>query len=127
MKILIADDSEPIRKRMVQRLSRLPDLQLAEAVDTPDALRQVVAFMPDVAVLDIRMPGGGGIRVLSEIKQQRPGTMVIIMTNYPYAQYRRKCLDAGADFFFNKSTEFDQVVETISQIQSRKVNLRVSS
>ena len=110
MKVLIADDSEPIRKRLMERLSCLPDMQLAEAVDTTDALRQMAAFMPDVAVLDIRMPGGGGIKALGEIKQKSPGTTVIIMTNYPYAQYRRKCLDAGADFFFNKSTEFDQTV-----------------
>ena len=116
MKVLIADDSEPIRKRLIERLSRLPGVQLAEAVDTPDALRQVAVFMPDVAVLDIRMPGGGGIKALSEIKKQSPSTTVIIMTNYPYAQYRRKCLDAGADFFFNKSTEFDQTAETIGRL-----------
>ena len=122
MKVLIADDSQPIRARLIERLSRFPDVQLAEAEDTPAALRQMVAFMPDVAVLDIRMPGGGGIKALGEIKQKSPGTTVIIMTNYPYAQYRRKCLDAGAGFFFNKSTEFDQAVETISQlIQPGKV------
>jgi PAS domain S-box-containing protein len=116
MKVLIADDSQPIRKRLIERLTRLPNVQIAEAVDTPEALQLMDAFAPDVAVLDIRMPGGGGIKALSEIKKLYPGTTVIIMTNYPYAQYRRKCLDAGADFFFDKSTEFEQAAETIGQL-----------
>jgi PAS domain S-box-containing protein len=117
MKILVADDSQPIRSRLVERLSSLPGVTVAEAEDTPQAIRQIATFMPDVAVLDIRMPGGGGIKALSEIKAIKPDTAVIIMTNYPYAQYRRKCLDAGADFFFDKSTEFELVTETIRQLR----------
>lgn len=116
MKVLVADDSHPIRERLVDRLSRLPGVQVAEAVNTSDAIRQTATFMPDVAVLDIRMPGGGGIKALSEIKTMKPDTTVIIMTNYPYAQYRRKCVEAGADFFFDKSTEFEQVAETVRQL-----------
>jgi PAS domain S-box-containing protein len=116
MKVLIAEDSQPIRERLVERLSQIPDVQVCEAVDTPDALRQFATFMPQVAVLDIRMPGGGGIEALGKIKSRRPDTTVIIMTNYPYAQYRKKCLEAGADFFFDKSTEFEQVPETIRNL-----------
>ncbi|MFA7369580.1 MAG: ATP-binding protein [Kiritimatiellales bacterium] len=116
MKVLVADDSQPIRERLVSRLSRLPDVLVVEAVDTTDALRQMITFKPDVAVLDIRMPGGGGIKALTEIKKNFSGTTVIVMTNYPYAQYRRKCLDEGADFFFDKSSEFELVAETIRQL-----------
>lgn len=117
MRVLVADDSQPIRERLMERLLRIPEITAAEAVDTQDAIRQAVTFMPDVAVLDIRMPGGGGIKALGEIKKQKPDTTVIIMTNYPYAQYRRKCLDAGADFFFDKSSEFESIAETVRQLQ----------
>lgn len=122
MKVLVADDSKPIRDRLVDRLSRLPDVQLSEAVDTTEALQQMITFKPDVAVLDIRMPGGGGIKALTEIKRDFPGTTVIVMTNYPYAQYRRKCLDEGADFFFDKSSEFEQVAETVRKL-TQSVNV----
>ena len=123
MKVLVADDSQPIRERLVDRLSRLPHVKVSEAVDTLEALQQMKTFEPDVAVLDIRMPGGGGIRALTEIKKKNPDTTVIIMTNYPYAQYRRKCLEAGADFFFDKSSEFEQIAETVHQLmQSGKVS-----
>jgi PAS domain S-box-containing protein len=116
MRVLVADDSQPIRERLVSRLLRIPDIQVAEAEDTTAAIQQIETFKPDVAVLDIRMPGGGGIKALEEIKARNLGITVIIMTNYPYAQYRRKCLDAGADFFFDKSSEFEQVSETIRQL-----------
>ncbi|MCC7299987.1 MAG: PAS domain S-box protein, partial [Verrucomicrobia bacterium] len=118
MRVLIADDSQPIRERLVTRLSQISGVEIAEAVDTPEALRQTEVFKPNVAVLDIRMPGGGGIKALGEIKRMKPDTTVIIITNYPYAQYRRKCLDEGADFFFDKSTEFEQVAETIRQLMN---------
>jgi len=116
MKVLVADDSQPIRDRLVDRLSRIPDIEVVQAIDTLEALQQMVAFKPDVAVLDVRMPGGGGIKALAEIKKNFPHTTVMVMTNYPYAQYRRKCLDEGADFFFDKSTEFERVAETVRQL-----------
>ncbi len=116
MRVLVADDSQPIRVRLVERLLRIPDIQVSEAVDTPGALMQMITFKPDVAVLDIRMPGGGGIKALQEIKKNFSGTTVMVMTNYPYAQYRRKCLDAGADFFFDKSSEFEMVAETVRKL-----------
>ncbi|MCU0858673.1 MAG: response regulator, partial [Pontiellaceae bacterium] len=116
MRILVADDSQPIRQRLVERLSGLPGVCVAEAENTTDALQQIEIFAPDVAVLDIRMPGGGGIKVLGEIKTKHPSVIVMIVTSYPYAQYRRKCLEAGADFFFDKSTEFEQVAEIVRQL-----------
>jgi PAS domain S-box-containing protein len=118
MKVLVADDSQPIRKRLVERLLSQSGIEVAEAVDTPEALQRIELFRPDVAVLDIRMPGGGGIKALEAIKASYSDITVIIMTNYPYAQYRRKCLDAGADFFFDKSTEFEKVPLTIQALMT---------
>ncbi|NOU36832.1 MAG: response regulator [Kiritimatiellaceae bacterium] len=118
MKVLVADDSQPIRKRLVERLLSQPGIEVAEAVDTPGALQRIEIFRPDVAVLDIRMPGGGGIKVLETIRASHPDITVIIMTNYPYAQYRRKCLDAGADFFFDKSTEFEKVPAIVQELMT---------
>ena len=66
------------------------------------------------------MPGGSGIDVLREIKQNNQTPLVIVLTNYPYPQYRRKCMDAGADFFFDKSTEFDKVTEVLKQLKQNQ-------
>ena len=61
------------------------------------------------------MPGGLGIDVLENIKQNDSALMVIVLTNYPYPGYRQKCLQAGADFFLDKSTEFDQIPELLAR------------
>ena len=73
-----------------------------------------------MVILDIRMPGGSGIDVLKRVKQGEVTPMVIILTNYPYPGYRQKCLQAGADFFLDKSTEFDQIPKLFEQLKRDK-------
>jgi DNA-binding response OmpR family regulator len=68
-------------------------------------------------ILDIRMPGGSGMDVLQAIKREKQAPMVIMLTNYPYPQYRKKCLGLGADYFFDKSTEFEKVTELFKQLR----------
>jgi len=82
-----------------------------------EAISAIHRLQPDVVILDVRMPGGSGIDVLQTIKQDRTGPMVIILTNYPYPGYRQKCLEAGADFFLDKSTEFDQIPTLLERLQ----------
>jgi CheY-like chemotaxis protein len=88
--------------------------QAQDAPGTLDALRQV---RPDVVILDIRMPGGNGIEVLREVKKMTPAPQVIMLTNFAYAQYRKKCEEAGADFFFDKSTEFEKLPQALEQVR----------
>jgi len=59
------------------------------------------------------MPSGSGISVLEEVKRRDDSPTVIMLTNYPYPQYRKKCMDAGADYFFDKSSEFHKVTEVL--------------
>jgi DNA-binding NarL/FixJ family response regulator len=117
MKILIVDDSEIMRERLKVMLSDITELEnISQAEDVPEAISSFQKLNPEVVILDIRMPGGSGIDVLREIKKSTQPPLVIILTNYPYPQYRRKCVDAGADFFFDKSTEFDRVGEVLKQL-----------
>jgi DNA-binding NarL/FixJ family response regulator len=62
------------------------------------------------------MPQGNGIKVLEEIKKNLQSPKVIIFTNYIYPQYRKKYMNAGADFFFNKSTEFEKLIDTVKYL-----------
>jgi DNA-binding NarL/FixJ family response regulator len=63
------------------------------------------------------MPGGSGIDVLENIKQNDSTLVVIVLTNYPNPVFRQKCLQAGADFFLDKSTEFDQIPELFERFK----------
>ena len=117
MKILIADDSESIRKRlnaMVEKIGGDPEIIHARSVK--EAIEKASLFEPDLTILDIRMPGGSGIDVLKELKARRPEAKVIMLTNYPYPQYREKCMKEGATFFFDKSTEFERVIDVVKGV-----------
>lgn len=117
MKVFIADDSPILRERLKTMLSDFPEVEIAgQAQDTPEAIQSIKELEPDVVILDIRMPGGSGIEVLQSIKKDRPDIKVIVFTNYPYPQYRKKCMDLGADFFFAKATESDLIPVAISGI-----------
>jgi DNA-binding NarL/FixJ family response regulator len=123
MKILIADDSPILRERLKTMLSDFPEVEIAgQAHDTPEAIKSIKELKPDVVILDIRMPGGSGIEVLQSIKKDRPEIKVIMFTNYPYPQYRKKCMNLGADFFFAKATESEEVPKVIEQLLKNAKN-----
>lgn len=108
--VLIADDSSAVRERLVTMLADLKGVEvIGQAQNVEEAIASIRLLKPKAVILDIRMPGGSGINVLQAIKLEAPSPVVIILTNYPYLQYRKKCLEAGADFFFDKSTEFNKI------------------
>ena len=112
LKVFIADDSLIVREHLVTMLDELAGIEIVgQAGTVTEAISAIRNLQPDVVILDIRMPGGSGIDVLENIKQNDSALMVIVLTNYPYPGYRQKCLQAGADFFLDKSTEFDQIPE----------------
>jgi DNA-binding NarL/FixJ family response regulator len=118
IKVFIADDSLIVREHLVTMLEELAGIEVVgQAANVAEAISAIWKLQPDVVILDILMPGGSGIKVLQNIKQAGAGPMVIILTNYPYPVFRQKCLQAGADFFLDKSTEFDQIPELIEQFK----------
>ena len=117
MRVVIVDDSVVIRQRLVRVLSELDGIEVVgQAADVPVAKVLVERLKPDVAILDIRMPSGSGADLLRELKQLTPAPKVIMLTNYPYPENRKKCMDLGADFFFDKSTEFQEMVGLLGRM-----------
>ena len=126
MKVLIVDDSTIVRERLKAMLSEITEPEnISQAEDYAEAISSFQKVNPEVLILDIRMPGGSGIDVLQEIKKATNPPLVIVLTNYPYPQYRRKCIEAGADFFFDKSTEFDKAFEVLKKANNPARGQRV--
>jgi DNA-binding NarL/FixJ family response regulator len=118
IKVFIADDSLIVREHLVTMLDELAGIEIVgQAENVAEAISGIRILQADVVILDIRMPGGSGIDVLQTIKQDKVAPMVIVLTNYPYPGYRQKCLQAGADFFLDKSTEFDQIPELFERFK----------
>jgi DNA-binding NarL/FixJ family response regulator len=115
--ILLVDDSSVVRKRLKQMLDEVcSSCDILEA-DAPDsAIATLETREVDVVVMDIRMPGGSGMEAIAEIKREHPSTLVIMLTNYSDTYYRNKCLEMGADQFFDKSAEFIQVIESVRSL-----------
>lgn len=118
LKVFVSDDSATVRERLVTMALDLPEVDVVgQAQDAPGTLESIRQTRPDVVILDIRMPGGNGIEVLREVKKMTPAPQVIMLTNFAYAQYRKKCKEAGADFFFDKSTEFEKLPQALEQVR----------
>jgi DNA-binding NarL/FixJ family response regulator len=87
-----------------------------QAKNAHDAIEAIVKLKPDVAILDIRLPGKSGIEVLKDIRDKKLPIRVIMLTNYPYPQYRKKCEELGADYFFDKVADIEKIVEVFKKL-----------
>jgi DNA-binding NarL/FixJ family response regulator len=76
-------------------------------------VNNMVAQLGTFASEVIRMPGGGGLAVLQDIKANNPERIAIILTSFPFPQYRQAYLAAGADYFFDKTKDIPQMIETL--------------
>ena len=117
MKVLIVEHSAIIQERLKAMLSEVPEVEtISQAKDSLEAIELLHKLNPELVIMDIQMPGGSGIDTLREIKKGNRPPSVIVFSSESYPQYRKKCLKAGADFFFDKSTEFDKVAEVLNQL-----------
>ena len=117
MKVLIVEDSAILRQRIIGVLSDLRGIEvICEAQDAQEAFLAVGELHPDVMTLDIQLRTGSGIDVLQQVKRQDRAPIVIMLTNYSSPPYRRKCRDAGADFFLDKTTEFGELKNLMQRL-----------
>lgn len=91
---------------------------VGDAANVEEAIYGILKTKPDIVILDIQMPGGSGIDVLKEIKNKMPETKFIVFTNYTMPQYREKCIALGAEYFLDKSFDFNQVPDALSKLSS---------
>jgi DNA-binding NarL/FixJ family response regulator len=120
MKVFVADNSAILRRQIIGLLSELRGVEIVgQAQVAPEALRAIGERKPDVVTLDIQLNGGGGIDVLKKIKRDGSAPIVIVLTNSTSPPYRKSSMEAGADFFLDKSAEFEEVRGIIQSLCER--------
>ncbi len=120
MRVLLADDSEIVRRRLATLIGDIPNVDvIGEAADVTLALTAYQRLRPDTVIIDLHMPGNG-FRLIEALGNQTPKATILVLTNYPYPQYRDRSLAAGADYFFDKSTEFLSVVQVLKELAGHR-------
>lgn len=118
MRIVIADDHGIVRSGIRLLLERQPDLEVvAEAADGIAARDIVVSEKPDLAILDVKMPGLTGLQATREIKAQAPDTAVLILSMHDDERYLFEALKAGASGYVLKSQADEELLEAIRAIE----------
>src|SRR5882724_9906367 len=103
-RILVVDDEETIRHILVNVIA-WNDCEVREAATAEDGLALLAEFSPDVALLDIVLPGRNGLELLKEIKQRSPDTEVVMMTSHSSAETALRAIREGAYSYLQKPFE----------------------
>jgi DNA-binding NarL/FixJ family response regulator len=116
-KVFIVEDAPAIRERLIELMAEIDGAAVVGFADTPaDAITGILGTQPDCVVLDYQLIGGTGIDVLRAVCPNAPSTTFIVLTNHANPQYRRLCLEAGARWFLDKSTEFRKIKDVIAGV-----------
>jgi two-component system response regulator NreC len=112
--IVLADDHTLVRSGLKLLLEAEEDMEvIAEAGDVPEVVRKVLAYKPDVLVLDVSMPGGPSLTAIPDIKQASPNTAIVVLTMEDEPRLARSALRAGALGFVLKEAAHTELVEAV--------------
>ncbi len=122
--ILLVDDHAMLRHGLTQILEKGGDMKIAaECANGVDALKWLHDHDCDVMLLDIAMPGMGGIDLLKQLKQQKSKLPVLVISSYPEDQYALRLLKAGASGYLNKQCAAAEVVSAVRNVVSGKMHI----
>ncbi|MGZ8228549.1 MAG: response regulator [Burkholderiales bacterium] len=117
MKVFLVEDSAPLCERLVEMIEAEGEHNVVgHAATYADAVDGIAATQPDVGIFDIRLQHGNGIDALAEAKRRVPRLVGIVMSNYATPQHVKASADAGAEYFLDKSADFERITEILSSI-----------
>ena len=127
-KVLLVDGSAVVRERLTEFLSELDGVAtVGQAADALTGKQLAEQLRPDVIILDLPMFTGRGMDFLRDIKRINPAPSVVVLTNDSYPENRQMCLDGGADYFLDKSTEFQELARVLTGTTHERGTKRHSS
>ncbi len=119
IRVLIADDHPIVRRGLIQVLEDAPDIVIAgEAESGEEFMRKLEGGDVDVGLMDISMPGQGGLETLGEVKRLYPDLPVLVLSIHPEELYAIRALKAGAAGYLNKSSAPDQLITALRKVHA---------
>ena len=126
MKVLLADDSELILERLKEVLYSFEQVEVVASLKNGnEALAALRLLKPDLAIIDIRMPGLSGLEVLNRIRKENKIIKVIIFTLYSSDFYRQLADLLGANYFLSKVDDFDKITLIVSEMILKQDKVKI--
>jgi len=117
IKVLLADDHKIVREGLRRIIEESGEMEVvAEAADGHDAISRALDTRPDVAVVDISMPGMDGLEVVSQLKSLAPSMPVLILTMHDEEQYVVRAVESGAMGYVTKQSAPEQLVDAVKKL-----------
>jgi len=117
VRCIVADDHAATRQGAAEILSAQGDIEVvATASDGPEAVHLMQHYRPDVAVIDVLMPGKGGLDVVKDVEENGLRTAILIYTGFPDPEVVRACTDAGAKGFVLKSAPAEELLRAVRTV-----------
>ena len=124
LKVLLVDDHEVVRKGLKYVLDDLEDFMLiGEASSSKTAIIMTKELLPDVVILDIRMPGGSGLDACRSIHESHPNISIIILTSYADDESIAEAIQAGAVGYILKDGSTEELVRALTAIKNGEAAL----
>ena len=118
IRVLLADDHAIVRDGLRRLVDGAEDMiVVAEAADGREAIRKAGEIQPDVAVVDISMPGLDGLEVVERIRAAHPKMAILVLTMHEEEQYVVRAISAGAGGYITKRAAADQLIKGIRKVQ----------
>jgi len=120
LRVFVVEDSELIRKRIVENVRSIGGFDIVGFAESAgEAVESIDRLHPDIVITDIRLKEGNGIEVVRHVRAHAysPRPRIFVLTNYAFPEYKHQCSVAGADEFFDKSSEYDRFLELMHTVQ----------
>jgi two-component system response regulator DesR len=119
IRVLLAEDQAMVRGALAALLGLEPDINVvAEAERGDETVRLAMSTRPDVALLDIEMPGGDGLAAAAELRERLPTCRVVMLTTFGRAGYLRRAIDGGAVGFLSKDAPASELAKAIRAVMA---------
>jgi DNA-binding NarL/FixJ family response regulator len=115
-RVLVADTHAVVRRGLRELLSEGRDVTVGEATSAEQALQEVQSGCWDIVILELSLPGRGGLELIEQLRRERPALPILVLTSHPEDQYGVRALRCGASGYLTKDCAPEQVQEAVCRL-----------
>ena len=121
LRVFLVEDSPHVRDLLLDFLNEPGEVEIVGYADTEtDSVGAILADPVDVVIVDLRLREGSGMAVIEKLRQAnlQPQPKIIVFTNHPFPEIRARAMQIGADYFFDKSADYDSIRTTLQALRA---------